>query len=170
MNNTFFVREFNLRKRDEIWNKDELSMKESFRFKLNLLKMLDKQTDFKVPSKYFDGEFYRLALGYRGVGKNSGFTSGIQSEASINLLSNQTTNDHVVGTTEVGRYIHYVFRNSNYNIDWMINDWLYDHLFLWATVKITKEEHHKNSVLRNSEHTLKQKLNFDHYIKVSKLI
>ena len=42
MDESFFVREFNKRRREKIWRKDEISMKMSFRFKLTLLEMIDK--------------------------------------------------------------------------------------------------------------------------------
>lgn len=170
MNNTFFVIKFNESRRDKIWFKDEIPMKASLRFKLTLLEMIDNLPEFIVPDKYLEGEFYRLSLGYRGIGKNSGFVSGIQSKDSIGLPPNLITKDHLVGSTEVGRYIHKVFKESNYNIDWMVDEWLYEHLFLWATVKLTKKEHHKDNVLRNSSHTIEQKLNMEHYIDVSELI
>ena len=171
MDESFFVREFNKRRREKIWKKNEISMKMSFRFKLSLLEMIDKMPESVViPEKYLEGEFYRLSLGYRGIGKNSGFASGVQSKASIGIPSSETTNDHLVGTTEVGKYIHEVLKKSDYDIDWMVNTWLYKHLFLWATVKLTKKEHHKHNVLRNSSHTIEEKLNLEHYLNVSELI
>ena len=169
MNNSFFVKEFNKRRRDILWEKEKEHFKTHFRLKLNILKMLDKQTDFKVPDKFYEGEFYRLSLGYRGIGKNSGFASGIQSSASQKVPSNLTTRDHLLGTTEVGKFIHDEFKQYNYDIDFMVNTWLYAHLFLWATIKITKEEHQKGNVIRN-EHTLSEKLNLLHYRNVSKLV
>ena len=167
---SFFVREFNKRKREKIWRKDEVSMKMSFRFKLTLLEMIDKMPEsVAIPEKYLEGEFYRLSLGYRGIGKNSGFASGVRSKASIGIPSNETTNDHLIGTTEVGRYIHEVLKKSDYDIEWMVNTWLYEHLFLWATIKVTKNEHRKENVIRN-QHTIEQKLNLEHYKNVSDLV
>ena len=167
--NTFFVNEFNKRRRDYLWEKYQDDFKNHFRLKLNILKMLDNQIEFEVPRNYYEGEFYRLSLGYRGIGKNDGFASGIQSIASKGLSSKSITKDHVLGATEVGKYIHTVFRKSDYDIDWMVNTWLYKHLFLWATIKITKKEHHKDNIMRN-KHTIEQKLNLEHYKNVSELV
>jgi len=168
---TFFIKEFNNRKRKKVWDKDGASMKESLRFKLTLLKEIDKMSKNLIPEKYLEGEFYRLSLGYRGIGKNGGIVSGIRSEASKGKTSNETVNDHLVGATQVGNYIHKVFKENDYNINYMVDEWLYKHLFLWGTVKITREEHRKENVLRNSSHTIEQKLNREHYNKsVSKFI
>jgi len=39
-----------------------------------------------------------------------------------------------------------------------------------GTVKVTKEEHKSKNILRNSDHPIEQKSNFEHYIHVSQLI
>ena len=72
--------------------------------------------------------------------------------------------------TEIGKYIHDKFKKENYNIDWMVKNWLFENLFLWGTVKVTKEEHKSKNILRNSDHPIEQKSNFEHYIHVSQLI
>ncbi len=97
------------------------------------------------------------------------FLSGVQSKASKRLPSSHTVDDHLFGTQLIGEYVHKVLKKSNYNIDWMVDEWLYDHLFLWAKIKLTKKEHHKDNVIRN-EHTIEQKLNLEHYKNVSKLV
>lgn len=169
MKNSYFVIEFNKRRRDFIWKKNERSFKKNFRLKLNILKMIDLQDEFEIPESFYKGEFYRLSLGYRGIGKNDGFASGINSKASKGLPSNDIVRDHLLGATEVGFYIHKVFKDSNYNIEWMVSTWLYENLFLWATIKVTKDEHHKDNIIRN-KHTFEEKLNLKHYKNVSVLV
>lgn len=162
---SFFVREFNKRKRDIIWKKRGDSMKLIFREKLEVLEFKDTRNHSKQGIKSFE----QVGIGYNGLGTT--FMSGIQSEASVGLSSKDTVNDHLIGTTKIGEHVHKELIKSNYDIDWMVNYWLYDNLFLWAKIKLTKEEHHKDNVLRNSDHTIKQKLNLEHYSeKVSKLI
>ena len=96
--------------------------------------------------------------------------SGLQFEASAGLSSNKTVGDHLIGTLTIGEHVHDILKKSNYNIDWMVDTWLYDNLFLWAKIKVTKEEHRKDNILRNSNHTIEQKLNLEHYKKVSTLV
>ena len=52
----------------------------------------------------------------------------------------------------------------------MVKEWLFENLYLWGTVKVTKEEHKSKNILRNSNHTIEQKSNFEHYVNVSKMI
>jgi hypothetical protein len=44
----------------------------------------------------------------------------------------------------------------------MVNEWLYEHLHYWFTVKITKEEHKQENLARN-KHSLEDKINLVHY-------
>ena len=164
MYNTFFVKEFNKRRRDIIWEKKEYDIKFIFREKLEVLEFKDNRNHGKQGMKSFE----QVGIGYNGLGTT--FMSGIQSEASVGLSSKMTVNDHIIGTLLIGKHVHYILKKSNYNIDWMVNDWLYDNLFLWAKIKVTKEEHQKDNILRNSKHTIEQKLNLEHYKNVSNLI
>lgn len=157
---TDFARIFNERQRDTRWNTKRDIIQTAFIQNLMVLKFADEN---QFEEKWMRS-FQRLAIGYNGVGCS--FQSGIQSDDSIGLSSNETTHDHLLGATEVGIYVHELFKEKNYDIDFMLNDWLYEHLFLWATVKITREEHHKDNIIRN-KHDLKQKLNLEHYLNVS---
>jgi len=149
-----------------LWKKDEVKFKKWFKSNLILLKTMDENSnDFE--DDYKDKAFYRLMVGYYGVGYGNGFSSGLVSiEASKG--NKKTTLDHWAGMTEVGRYVHEVFKKSGYNMDWMINEWLYDNLHLWGTIKVTKEEHHKDNIIQN-KHTLQEKNELKHYKNFSGL-
>jgi hypothetical protein len=161
---SYFVREFNSRKRDAIWKLRGKEIKIIFRENLEVLEFKDKRKHCEKSIKSFE----QVGIGYNGLGTQ--FKSGIQSEASKGLSSNKTVNDHLIGAAKIGEYVHNQLKNSNYDIDWMVDTWVYEHLFLWATVKLTKKEHHKDNVLRNSNHTIEQKLNLEHYKNVSNLV
>ena len=92
-----------------------------------------------------------MELGYHGIGKPGGIPSKIMSKDSSILNSKHCVNDHLLGATEVGSEIHKVFKKNNYDIDWMLKEWLFENLYLWGTVKVTKEEHKSNNILRNSD-------------------
>ena len=52
---------------------------------------------------------------------------------------------------------------SNYrNFESIIDEWIFDNLYLWGTIKVSKIEHKKDNILRN-KNTLDQKINFEHY-------
>jgi|TARA_B110000971_G_scaffold28109_1_gene25187 hypothetical protein len=153
-------------KKDILWKKNEVKLKKWFKSNLILLRTMDENSsDFD--NDYKDRAFYRLMVGYYGVGYGNGFSSGLASNnASVGNI--KTTLDHWAGMTEVGRYVHEVFKKSEYNIDWMLNEWLYDNLHLWATIKVTKEEHKKENIIRNN-HSLEEKNELKHYINFSGL-
>lgn len=164
MYKSFFVTEFNKRRRDILWKKKSNNIKQIFREKLEVLEFKDNRNHGEQGMKSFE----QVGIGYNGLGTQ--FMSGVQSEASVGLSSDKTVSDHLIGTTTIGKHVHDILKKSDYNIDWMVDIWLYDNLFLWAKIKVTKEEHRKDNILRNSNHTIEQKLNLKHYINVSKLV
>jgi hypothetical protein len=167
-----FKTEFNDRVRDEVWNKHHQSFTKYFFYALTHLKQID---DYYIPNnllppKVLESRIYRLELGYHGIGKSGGIPSKIMSKESSLLKPKDRVNDHVLGATEIGKYIHDKFKKQNCNIDWMVKNWLFENLYLWGTVKVTKEEHNPKNIFRNSDHTIEQKSNFEHYVNVSQLI
>ena len=153
-------------RKQDLWKKDEVKFKKWLKSNLILLKVMDENpTDFDM--NYKDKAFYRLMIGYYGVGYGNGFSSGLLSnDASVKGIP--TTTDHWAGASKVGEYVHMIFKKSGYDIDWMLNEWLYDNLHLWATIKVTKEEHKKENIIRNG-HTLEEKNKLKHYINFSGL-
>ena len=107
-------------------------------------------------------QFQRLLLGYNGIPVFfSAFRSGISSK-SANLNKKNTTQDHVIGVTLAGQTIAKELDkrvNNKYDnldnvqktIDEMCNEWLPNNLWLWATCRITREEHKSNRLYRGDE-------------------
>lgn len=154
---------FNLNSRGKHWSKNENTYKRWFRKQLKhlLVEIEDESTERELASF-----MWRLGLGYWGIGRQSGLVSGIKTKDS---LTNSYTNDHVFGTVEIGKYIHREFKKNNFDIDYMVNQWLYDNLWLWMTIKVSKKEHKKDNIQRNS-HSLDEKKDLKHYKNVSELI
>jgi len=167
-----FKEEFNKRVRENVWNKHNLIFTKFFNYALVRLERIDNYYILNniLPPDTLEQRIYRLELGYHGIGKPGGIPSKIMSKDSSILNSKHCVNDHLLGATEVGSYIHRVFKKNNYDIDWMVKEWLFENLYLWGTVKVTKEEHKSKNILRNSNHTIEQKSNFEHYVNVSQLI
>lgn len=68
------------------------------------------------------------------------------------------------------------FINSGLNIDYMVNEWLENHLYLWVVIRVTKDEHstitsntNKLTESENPNYELEYNLkrNMEHYKGVS---
>ncbi len=160
------IKQFNKNKRTELWTKNGDHYKKWFRRALMQLKL---DIELGLSDKDLALYTYRLSIGYWGIGKGNGIPSGLRSSASIGLKSDKTTNDHLFGVVEVGRHIHSEFRKMNWDIERMVDEWLYDNLWLWITIKVTKEEHKSKNISRN-KHSLDEKLKLIHYINVSEIV
>jgi len=154
---------FNNNNRNKYWEKNSLYYKKWFRRQLKhlLLEIEDGVSEGEM--NFF---MYRLGLGYWGIGKQSGIPSGIKTKDS---LTNSNTDDHLFGTVEIGKYIHKEFESCGFDIDHMVNVWLHENLWLWMTIKVSKEEHKKENIERNI-HDIEKKVNLEHYKNVSELI
>ena len=130
--------------------------------------MTKSAIEFGANEKELNQLVYRLVLGYFGVGRQAGLTSGLVSE-DANAKGIKKTADHLLGTTQIGKFIHEEFEKNNCDINYMVNEWLYENLWLWQTIKVTTEEHRKDNIIRN-EHSIEDKLLLKHYKKVSNLL
>ena len=74
--------------------------------------------------------------------------------------------DHVVGTTLCGETVKKIIEQNNFNIKYLVKNWLFDHLYLWGTLKVTREQHKRDNIIRNN-HTLLEKLNLNHYKNIN---
>ena len=120
---------------------------------------------------YFHNSDVKNPIGYTGVNSNgihSGFVSKDVVElqrkhnCSINQLRKKKllTDEHLFGTTLIGRMVLQAFIDSGFNIEYMVNEWLINNLYLWATVIITREEDKR---LERHAHSFEQKVNMTHY-------
>jgi hypothetical protein len=125
-------------------------------------------------------QFQRLLLGYNGIPVYlSAYRCGLSSKEANSIEDQQknTTHDHIIGVTLAGRYISENLDKrvkDNYKdmklvetkINEMTKNWLKDHLWLWATCRITKKEHRYLSSKDIKQYsTMKQKKNLIHYNK-----
>ena len=154
---------FNSKNREKYWGKNNAEYKKWFR---KQLKHLLIEIEDGVSEKDMSSFIYRLGLGYWGIGKQSGIPSGIKTKAST---ENSNTDDHLFGTVEIGKYIHSEFEKFGLDIDYMVEEWLYKNLWLWMTIKVSKEEHKKENIERNI-HGIKEKLELKHYKNVRSLL
>lgn len=160
------IQYFNEKTRDKYWVKYGDSYKRNFRCSIkSLIQWVD---DKDISKKELEQGPYRLYIGYYGIAKQSGVISGIKSKNST-LPKTKKINDHLIGATQIGLIVHEALEKNNRDIDYMVNVWLYENLWLWMTVKVSYDEHKSENISRN-EHTVEEKLNLLHYKEVSELI
>jgi len=107
----------------------------------------------------------RLTLGYNSLGYfiTPPKTGLISEEAcDMNLTRSDCTDDHIFGVTEIGKVVLETFIESGLDVDYMVDEWLYEHLHYWFECRITKDEHRSDRLARG-KHTLEEKENLVHY-------
>lgn len=125
-------------------------------------------------------QFQRLLLGYNGLGIDlTPLRSGISSKVANNSKT-KIVKDHVIGVTLAGQTIaneldrrvkgdYSKLDRVQKHINSMCKDWLQHHLWLWATCRLTYDEHSPKRLKRasqidpGSESMLDFKKNLKHY-------
>lgn len=151
---------FNKNRRDYYWNQKQEKYKRFFKRKLIDLK---NAVDLNTPEADMKYDTYRQ-LGYLGIGTQSGLSLGIRTLDSKE--SKQKLSDHVIGTVEIGRFIHSECEKHNWDFDYMTNTWLYNNLWIWSTIIVSKDEHKPSNILIESN-TIEEKKYLKHYKNVS---
>jgi hypothetical protein len=153
-------------KRDSVWEKNKEKWKVHFRLQLKVLKLfIDNQAD----EKHLVSFAYRLGLGYWGVGKQGGIPSGVYSLNALTQENSKKTNDHFIGAKLIGKTVHEAFEACNFSEDQMVENWLYENIWLWATVSVTQEEHQSGNISKSVDN-LEMKKRMEHYVNVSPLV
>jgi hypothetical protein len=151
---------FNKHRREHYWGENKRKYKRFFKRKLIDLK---NAIDLETPESDLKLDTYRW-LGYMGIGTQGGLSLGIKTQKSIE--TRKKLGDHVIGTVEIGRYVHRECEKNNWNYDYMVNTWLYENLWIWATIIVSKCEH-KNENIRIDANSIEDKRFLKHYINVS---
>lgn len=106
--------------------------------------------------------WHKNTMGYRGVGFSGGLPSGLRSKSSKGYARKDCVNDHVIGASLCGQEVETQLTSHDYDYKYLIKHWLFENLYLWGTIKVSKEEHRKENILRN-KNSLSEKINLDHY-------
>jgi len=106
--------------------------------------------------------YFRLLVGYEIFGY-AGIKSGLYTEDS---LSKETTDDHLIGAQKIGETVFIAYCKSGFDNEYMKNVWLYENLYLWLSIKVTKDEHN-NNISKKQIFTIKDKSLLKHYDGVS---
>jgi hypothetical protein len=159
---TYFIKY----KRDLVWGKNKAEWKNCFMLQLRTLKLF---VDNNANEKLLNSFVYRLGLGYWGIGKQSGISSGIISEKALNQKGIKKTDDHLIGAQSIGRSVREAFELCDFNEEYMVNTWLYENLWMWMTIKVTQEEHSSKNISKTITNIEEKKM-LRHYINVSPLV
>ena len=107
-----------------------------------------------------DSQFLRdfpRKCGYGIVGGNDGIKIGLKSTKIT--PDSKIVKDHVFGATLAGKVFFEEFEKWNYDIDYMVNTWLPNNIFIFAVIEIEKEEHNK----LGTDATVSEKRQLEHY-------
>ncbi len=159
-----FKEQFNQNIKDYYWKNKRNLISQNFYSASHQFKAI--MDDANGPCEYQLKGWRKNTMGYRGVGHSSGLYSKLRSKSSINLSVKEYVFDHVVGATLCGKTVEDKIKETDYQIKYLIDNWLFDNLYLWGTIKVSKIEHKKDNILRN-KNTLSEKINFEHYKVIS---
>jgi len=151
---------FNKNRRDHYWDLNKEKYQRFFKRKLIDLK---NAVDLKTSEADLKADTYRW-LGYMGIGTQAGLSLAIRTKKSIE--TKKKLGDHVIGTVEIGRHIHQECEKNNWDYDYMINTWLYENLWIWSTIIVSKCEH-KNENITIDSNSIEEKRFLSHYLNVS---
>ena len=165
---------FNHHVRDTWWykktQKTEYGLTYGERWKRNLKTMiLGYQTMLNIDPHCQATVDMPRTIAYKVAGINGIPTKLFSKEAS--KKDEKIVLDHVLGAKLIGK-ICYLAWTENINkcitpsneltADFLANEWLYDNLWLWGTIGITKSEHDR---LQGFDLSADEKLNLVHYKK-----
>lgn len=156
------------------------TIKHKFRTNLNGLKAMVEMDNPHRPS--IDNSL-RQDFGYGLLGI-SGKDIKLYSLNAFNLKKSLpydqyrkvVTYDHFFGCLCYANIMLIDFINSGLNIDYMVNEWLEKHLYLWVVIRVTKDEHSTitsntkkltESENPNYELEYNSKRNMEHYKEIS---
>lgn len=158
----------------KIWELYSAEMQEDFRVTMFLLKYFLTTTDFSDEARERRWtKTRRLEYAYNAMSSNKYINSGLCSkdcyEYIINGDGSKLVKDHFYGVTEVAEEVRRNFEESGYDVDYMVNEWLPKNYHLFVVWYVTPIEHKKENIARG-EHTIIEKDNFKHLIKVSEVV
>jgi len=149
-----------------LWKTRGKEMQENFRFTTSILRdmLTSPQYDKKIVEKFWKRQ-RRLNWGYGAILMK--IPSGFMTEACIqDILDGKklNTGDHHYGVTRIAERVREELEKSNFNIDYMVDEWLPKNYHLFTTVVTTLEEHKAKNISRSQEFTIEQKDRFEHHV------
>ena len=155
-----------------VWTRHGDSMSKTFRNKLhllyNLLKSPTLDDDFREDEWK---SMRRLGWGYN-IFNSTLPTKPIFCTKDCHKFIKQRKKsklikDHFYGVTEAAEAVKTEFEKSNFDIDYMVNEWLPKNYHIFVSWYVTKEEHKKKNIDRpskNKKYTIEEKDNYKHFI------
>ena len=161
---------FNSRCRDQYWNRHTQTKTHKYgktfgqRAEKNAAALMDAYDCLKQthPTSQVTEKFART-IGYQICG-TKGIPSGLMSVGRYNQKQldpkSKGTADHLIGSTRIGFTV-----NNGYSLDCGQNSkkfkkWLYENLWLFMTIELTKKEH---DILKGFDYSITDKIGLVHY-------
>jgi len=167
-----FQKTFNKVARDDYWEKNKQKIDGPLEnFEAHCIATMAVYNKMSSIPAGFKRTQLKNGFGYNGTNAGNGIQSGIQTENTIGLKSKEYTHDHLIGATQVGKIIfEFLMTETNWEDDKVREKWLYNHLYLWGTIKVSKKEHAEENIGRGPKHSVANRILFKHYINVSPLV
>ena len=156
------------KKSKETWETHGDSMKLSVKNKLIQLKHLLTSPD--LDDEYREKQWMalrRLDYGYNLFVFNGTQIqdSGLCTKKCLTYVKNRKkgklVKDHFFGVTEASVVLRDEFEKCNFDIEYMLNEWLPKNYHLYLTWYVTPEEHKGKNITR-AGHSIEEKDNFEH--------
>ena len=148
------------------------AMSKTFRFKMKLLKSLLTDPDTDEVEKHWN-TMRRLDWGYNIYNAQRKLDSKLCTLDCYDYIregkSSKLVKDHFFGVTLAAEEVRTAFEKSNFDIDYMVNEWLPQNFYLFLKWTVTPEEHKKENISR-AEHTRDEKNNFKHIKNCSEVM
>jgi hypothetical protein len=152
----------------------DVGMQLQFRGKMLHLKWL--LTNPELDREYVDAEWHtmrRLTWGYNTYNSQRKLDSKLCTLACYDYIregkSSKLVKDHFFGVTLASEEVRGAFEKCNFDIDYMVNEWLPQNFYLFLKWTVTPEEHKKENISR-AEHTREEKNNFKHIKNCSEVM
>ena len=144
----------------------------TFRFKLKLLKYLLSQPETAEVEKEWH-TMRRLGWGYNIYNAQRKLDSKLCTLACYDYIRDgkwsKLVKDHFFGVTLAAEEVRAAFEKSNFDIDYMVDEWLPENFYIFLKWTVTPEEHKKENISR-AEHTREEKNNWKHIKNCSEVM
>ena len=149
-------------------------MKLQFKGKMQYLKWLLTNPD--LDPIFVSAEWHtmrRLEWGYNAYNAQRKLDSKLCTLACYDYIRDgkwsKLVKDHFFGVTLAAEEVRAAFEKSNFDIDYMVDEWLPENFYIFLKWTVTPEEHKKENISR-AEHTREEKNNWKHIKNCSEVM
>ena len=161
------------RRLKRIWDDEGEKFVKIFKEVLVAVKAHYEVYNLDILSDGFMSRRYQSMIGAHGIGKTR-LDIGLISQNAWKIKYSDNKNktprvfDHLIGYKSISKEVVKNIIHFKFNDEYLCNNWLENHIYLWMGVKVTKEEHKAENIQRGDKAgegitDVKSKLMFKHY-------